>query len=122
VASRFAQRSGKLRTPLKGVRTLASFDLNEDAGQREAFGFCKAPQRLLLGIQTKAGAALLRRANPDVTDESLACHHRIPFSYKKHMHILILYNPPRMHSCASSSVFWESLTDPLRIGGLPLDF
>jgi hypothetical protein len=112
VASRFAQRSGKLRTPLKGVRTLASFDLNEDAGQREAFGFCKAPQRLLLGIQAKAGAALLRRANPDVTDESLACHHRLPFCT----------SPPRMHNCASSSVFWESLTDPLRIGGLPLDF
>ena len=34
--------------------------------------------------------------------------------------ILILYNLPRTHNCASSCVFWESLTPPLRIGELPL--
>ena len=34
--------------------------------------------------------------------------------------ILILYNLPRTHNCASSCVFWESLTRPSRIGELPL--
>ena len=32
----------------------------------------------------------------------------------------MLYKLPHTHICASSSVFWESLTHPLRIGELPL--
>ena len=34
--------------------------------------------------------------------------------------ILILYKLPLTHNCASSCVFWESLTHPLQIGELPL--
>jgi hypothetical protein len=42
LTSCFVQGCRKLRTALKGVGALARLYLDEDAAQREAFGFCKA--------------------------------------------------------------------------------
>ena len=91
LATGLGECCGKLRAPVESISALARFAFDEHAAQCEALGLGKGLQRLLLCLKAKARAALLRRADPGVTNQLLVGHCIPPLPYKKHTTVYILY-------------------------------
>jgi hypothetical protein len=66
------QRGDKLRAALKGVRTLAGFDLHELGHQLEAFGLNEPGDGFALGFEGEARAALLAGVDAKIADQRLS--------------------------------------------------
>jgi hypothetical protein len=65
------QRGDKLRAALKGVRTLAGFDLDELGHQLEAFALNEPGDGFALGFEGEARAALLAGVDAKIADQRL---------------------------------------------------